>query len=99
MNYRHSHNYQCDKVNSSTISGQLKLLGVILDAAFSFDGQTRNVVKASFLYICALRQIRPSIAEEMASCVACSLFQSRLDYASSLNTDMSSANFDKLQRM
>ena len=33
------------------ISDQLKLLGVIVDAAFSFDGQTKNVCKVSFFHI------------------------------------------------
>ena len=83
-------------VNSS-LSGQLKLLGVTLDMAFSFDGQTKNVCKASFFHIRTLRQIRPSITEDIANCVACSHIQSCLYYTNSLYTGMSSANFDKLQ--
>ena len=35
-----------------------------------------------------LRHIRPSMTEEMANCVACSLVQSRLDYGKSLYTGM-----------
>ena len=33
----------------------------------------------------------------MANVIACALVQSRVDYANSLYTEMSSVNFDKLQ--
>ena len=39
------------------------------------------------------------ITEDLANTVACSLVQSRLDYANSLYSDMSSSNFAKLQRI
>ena len=40
---------------------QLKLLGVTLDPAFTFDAQFKSVSKASFFHIRALRHIRPSL--------------------------------------
>ena len=80
-------------------SDQLKLLGVTLDAAFTFDAQIKSVSKASFFHIQALRHIRPTLTEDLANTVAGSLVQSRLDYANSLYSGMSSSNFVKLQRI
>ena len=59
-------------------SDQLKLLGVTLDAAFTFDAQIKSVSKA-FFHIRALRHIRPSLTEDLANIVAFSLVQSQLD--------------------
>ena len=53
--------------------------------------------RASLFYIRALRQIRLPLTEEIANVVACALVQSRVDYANSMYTGMSSINFDKLQ--
>ena len=60
--------------------------------------QIKSVSKASF-HIRYLRHIRPSLTEDLANTVACSLVQSRLDYANSLYSGMSSSNFVKLQRI
>ena len=79
-------------------SNQLKLLGVTLDAAFTFNAQIKSVSKASF-HIRALRHIRTTLTEDLANTVACSLIQSRLDYANSLYSGMSSSNFTKLQHI
>ena len=51
-------------------SDQLKLLGVTLDAAFTFDAQIKSVSKAFFFYIRALRDIRSSLTEDLANTVA-----------------------------
>ena len=53
--------------------------------------------RASLFDIRALRHIRLSLTEKMANDVACAPVQSRVDYANSLYTGMSSVNFDKLQ--
>ena len=79
------------------LSSKIKLLGVTLDGNINFNDQVKNVCRVSFFYIHALRHIRPSLTEEMSNVVACALFQSRVDYANSLYTGMSSVNFDKLQ--
>ena len=57
----------------------------------------RTCAERRFFHIRALRHIRPSLTEEMANVVACAPVQSRVDYANSLYTGMSSVNFDKLQ--
>ena len=80
-------------------SDQLKLFGVTLNAAFTFDVQIKSVSKAPFFHIRALRHIRPTLTEDLANIVACSLVQSRLDYANSLYSGMSSSNFAKLQHI
>ena len=48
-------------------------------------------------HIRALRHIRKSLTEDMANFIACALLQSRIGYANSLYTGMSSVNFNKLQ--
>ena len=57
----------------------------------------KNVCIASLFHIHVLRHIRLSLTEEMADVVACALVQSRVYYANSLYTGLSSVNFDKLQ--
>ena len=54
----------------------------------------KNVCRALFFHIRALRHVRPFLTEEMANVVACALVQSRVDYANSLHIGMSSVNFD-----
>ena len=78
------------------LSSKIKLLGMMLDGNLNFNDQVKNVCRASSFHIRALRHI-PSLSEEMANIVACALVQSQVDYANSLNTGMSSVNFDKLQ--
>ena len=63
-----------------------------------FNAQIKSVSKASFLHIRALRHIRPTLTEDLANNVACSLVQFRVDYANSLYSGRSSCNFAKLQR-
>ena len=57
----------------------------------------RTCAERRFFHIRVQCHIRPSLTEEMANVVACALVQSRVDYANSLYTGMSSVNFDKLQ--
>ena len=68
-----------------------------LDENLNFNDQVKSVYRPSLFYIRVLRHIRPSLTGEMANVVACILVQSRVDYAYSLYTGMSSVNFDKLQ--
>ena len=87
-----------DAVESTIdLSSRIKLLGVTLDANLNFNDQVRNVCNASLFHIRAQRHLRHSLTEEMANVIACALVQSRIEYANSLYTCMSSANFDKLQ--
>ena len=88
-----------DAVGSTVaLSSKLKLLGMTLDANLNFNDQVKNVCRASLFHIRVLRHIRLSLTEEMSNVAACSLVQSRVDYANaiSLYTGMSSVNFDKL---
>ena len=56
-----------------------------------------DVVSCFYFTFVRKRYIRLSQTEEMANVVACALVQSRVGYANSLYTGMSSVNFDKLQ--
>ena len=58
----------------------------MLDGNLNFNDQVKNVCRASFFHIRALRHIRPFLTEEMSNVVACALVQSRVDYANSLYT-------------
>ena len=84
------------------LSSKIKLLGVTLDGNRNLNDdvivqvQCTTCTERNF-HIRALRHIRPSLTEEMANVVACALIQSRVDFANSLYTGVSSVNFDKLQ--
>lgn len=77
----------------------VKSLGVVLDERLSFDQQVDKVCKACYYHIRALRHVRDSLPDDVAKAVAVSIVTSRLDYCNSLYAGMSSANFDKLQRV
>ena len=80
------------------LADKVWLLGVTLDTSLSLNTHVKNVCRVAFYHTRALRHIRPSLTEEMANLVTCSLVQSRLDHANALYVGMSSANFDALQR-
>ena len=80
------------------LADKVRLLGVTLDASLSLNIHVKYVCRAAFYHPRALWHIRPSLTEEMANSVACSLVQSRRDYANALYVGMSSANSDVLQR-
>ena len=75
----------------------MKLLCVKLDGNLNSMTRLRTCAERRFFHIRALRHIRTSLTEEIANVVACTLVQSRVDYAYSLYTGMPSVNFDKLQ--
>ena len=80
-------------------SPTVKSLGVTLDRQLSFDQHVANVCKACYFHTRALRHVRPSLPDDVAKTVACSIVGSRLDYCNSLFAGMSASNFDKLQRV
>jgi len=88
-------------VSHTTIqpSCTLKSLGVTLDKQLSFDQHIVDVCKACYFHIRALRHVRESLTDDVATTVACSIISSRLDYCNSLFTGMSAANFAKLQHV
>ena len=79
------------------LTNNIKLLGVTLDENLNFNDQVKQVCRASLFHTRALHHIRKFLTENMANSIACALVQSRIDYANSLYTGMSSANFNKLQ--
>ena len=85
--------------SSVKVVSQIRLLGETLDVNLNFNAQIKNVCRASYFHIRALRHIRSSITENMANSVACALIQSPLVYANALYAGMSSTNFDKVQRV
>jgi len=80
-------------------SPAVKSLGVTLDRQLTFDQHVANVCKACYFHTRALRHVRPSLPDDVAKIVACSIVGSRLDYCNSLFAGMSASNFDKLQRV
>ena len=80
-------------------AGTVKSLGVTLDRQLSFDQHVDNVCKACYFHIRALRHVRDSLPDDVAKTVAVSIVASRLDYCNALYFGMSSANFDKLQKV
>lgn len=81
------------------LSNHIKTLGVTLDTHLTFNNHISSVCKSAFYHTRALRHIRKSLTYDMATAVATSLIQSRLDYANSLFYGISKANLNKLQRV
>jgi hypothetical protein len=97
---------QADDLETISISGAtiqpssaIKSLGVTLDQQLTFDQHVNSVCKACYFHIRALCHVRPSLPDEVAKTVACSIVSSRLDYCNSLLEGISESNFKKLQRV
>ena len=73
-------------------------LGVILNSKLTFDAHVSAVCKKVHFHLRALRHIRPSLTDYMATSIPVTLTHSRLDYANSLPYGISSTNIHKLQR-
>lgn len=80
------------------LSDSIATLGVILDNNLSFSKHTSAVCKSVYFHIRALRHIRPALTDEMASILAASVVQSRLDYANSILYRSPAYNICRLQR-
>jgi hypothetical protein len=95
-----------DGVTAVNVSGTdiqpaatFKSLGVMLDQNLSFNQQVDGVCKSCYFHIRALRHVRDSLPDDVATTVAASIVTSRLDYCNGLYAGMSSNNFNKLQRV
>jgi len=80
-----------------TLSDHIKLLGITLDSCLSFDKHVSNVCSISYLHIQALRHIRTCLDRESSKFIACAIVNSRLDYAKSCLSGISSYNIHQLQ--
>ena len=83
----------------NSLSDSIKILGVVLDENLTFNKHSSPLCKSAFFHIRALRHIRPSLADDMASVLWASLLQSRLDYANSLLFRSPAYNLRRLQRV
>lgn len=94
---------QVDEVNVSGAvikpSTSVKSLGVTLDRHMTFDEHITNVCRSCYFHMKALRHIRPSLPEDIARTVGCSIICSRLDYCNSLYSGLSVTNLNRLQRV
>ena len=84
---------------SINLTDHVKLLGVTLDSHLSFDNHISNICSSSYFHIRALRHIRPFLDSETSQTIACAIVGSRLDYANSILTGISSRNIHCLQRV
>ena len=84
---------------SVKFSDDVKLLGVTLDSALSFNKHVTNVVRCCHYHIRALRHIRPVLTLNTAKTIAASIVGNRLDYCNSVLHGVSQSNIDRLQRV
>ena len=68
-----------------------------LDANLTLNQHVSSLCKSLHFHTRALRHIRPALSDCMATTLATSIVQSRLDYANSLLHGTSAANIYKLQ--
>ena len=68
-------------------------------ATLSFDKHIKTVVKSCNYHLRALRHIRRCITQDIASIIACSIVESRIDYCNGLLFGASSKAFNRLQRV
>ena len=81
------------------LSGEVKLLGVVLDKRLTLDSHVKAMSKAIYYHIRAFRHIRHALNVDTAKSVACALLGSRLDYANSVLFGTSAKNLTKLHRL
>jgi len=81
-----------------SFNDSLKLLGVTLDATFSFDKHVSNVVRSCTFHTRDLRHIRPLLTVEAAKTAAAAIVGTRLDYCNSLLYGSMDRNLNRLQR-
>jgi len=77
------------------------LLGITLDSNLTLNKLVSSVCKSAYYSINALRHARSVLTCDMATAVAASLTQTRLDYANSVHVliGTSGSNISKLQRV
>ena len=74
------------------------MVSLALNSKLTFDAQVSAVCKNAHFHLRALRHIRSSLTDDMATSVAVALIHSRLDYANSLLYGISASNILRLQR-
>ena len=70
-----------------------------MDSTLSFNQHITSICRASHFHLRSLRHIRRFLTTDLATSIAVSLVQSRLDYCNSLLFGISSYNLGKLQRV
>jgi len=65
----------------------------------SFDKHVSNVCSISYFHIRALRHVRSFLDLESSKSIVCAIVSSRLDYANSCLSGISSYNIHRLQRV
>jgi len=83
----------------SSVSDYITNLIFTVDSNLTLSRHVSSVCKSAYYSIKALRHIRPVLTCDMATAVAASLTQTRLDYANSLLIGTSGSNISKLQRV
>ena len=77
----------------------LKIMGVTLDSALSFNKHVSDVVCATSFHLRALKHVRKVVDKPTANVIACCVLGSRLDYCNSVLAGMSNCNIKRLQRV
>ena len=78
---------------------KIRILGVTIDSALSFDYHITDVVRACNFHTRALRHIRPLLNRDAANTVACSMVSSRLDYCNAVLYGVTGHNISRLQQV
>ena len=79
------------------LSEKLEIPGLVIDKTLTFDHHVTELCRSCNYHVRTLHHIRPSLSQELANTLACSMVQSRLDYCNSLLFGMSESNLNRLQ--
>ena len=85
------------KNSTISIEESIRILGVTLDSTLSLHAHVREVSRACFYYLSALRHIRSSLDDDLAKLIGSCIVGSRLDYANALYSATSAINISMLE--
>ena len=84
---------------SVNVSNRLKILGITIDSAQTFENFVNDVVKACNYHMRALCHLRRSLTRDVANILACSSVGSRINYCNALLFGATDEVLDKIQRV
>ena len=81
------------------VSDRLKILGIILDSALTFENHVKDVVETCTVHMHAQRRLRRPVTRDVANTLSYNTVDSRIDYCNALLFGATDKVFDMNQRV